>query len=77
MFSSIDQHGRYSYPRIAQWNLARLAEALLPLLAEDQDSAVTYAEDALSAFGPRFEAVFHAGLRRKFGLFTEENEDLE
>jgi uncharacterized protein YdiU (UPF0061 family) len=80
VFSSIDQHGRYSYsnqPRIAQWNLARLAEALLPLLAEDQDSAVTYAEDALSAFGPRFEAVFHAGLRRKIGLFTEENEDLE
>jgi serine/tyrosine/threonine adenylyltransferase len=80
VFSSIDQHGRYSYanqPRIAQWNLARLAEALLPLLAEDEDSAVEYAEEALSAFGPRFEAVFHAGLRRKIGLFREEDDDLE
>ena len=80
VFSSIDQHGRYSYanqPRIAHWNLARLAEALLPLLSEDQVSAVAYAEEALSAFGPRFEAVFHAGLRRKIGLLTEEDEDLE
>ena len=80
VFSSIDQQGRYSYanqPRIAQWNLARLAEALLPLLAGDQDSAVAHAEEALTAFGPRFEAVFHAGLRRKIGLFTEHDEDLE
>ena len=80
VFSSIDQQGRYAYanqPRIAHWNLARLAETLLPLLAEDQDSAVADAEEALAAFGPRFEAVFHAGLRRKIGLFTEHDEDPE
>src|SRR4051812_8957265 len=52
VFSSIDQQGRYSYatqPRIAQWNLARPAEARRPLLAGEQDSGVAHAEEALSA----------------------------
>jgi uncharacterized protein YdiU (UPF0061 family) len=79
VFSSIDQHGRYAYgnqPRIAHWNLARLAETLLPLFSDDQDKAIAEAEEALSAFGPRFEAALHAGLRRKLGLFTERPEDV-
>jgi uncharacterized protein YdiU (UPF0061 family) len=71
VFSSIDQHGRYAYsnqPGIAQWNLARLAEALLPLLAEDTDRAVSLAQEALSLFPERFEEPFHRGLTRKLGL---------
>src|SRR5690349_22037586 len=65
VFSSIDEMGRYAYanqPRIAQWNLARLAETLLPLLPEDQEQAVALAHEALSGFAPRLEAAHHAGL---------------
>ena len=79
VFSSIDQHGRYAYgnqPRIAVWNLARLAETLLPLLAADQDKAVEIAQDTLAAFSPRFEAAYFGGLRRKIGLATEQDGDI-
>jgi uncharacterized protein YdiU (UPF0061 family) len=79
VFSSIDEHGRCAYsnqPRIALWNLTRLAETLLPLLADDEKSAIADAEEALAAFGPRFEATFHKGLRLKLGLFTEGDDDL-
>ncbi|MFI0848385.1 YdiU family protein [Mesorhizobium sp. IMUNJ 23232] len=79
VFSSIDAGGRYAYanqPRIAVWNLARLAETLLPLLAENDDEAVALAEDALRKFQAAYDGVFHAGLRRKLGLFTERSEDL-
>ena len=78
VFSSIDHLGRYAYgnqPRIAQWNLARLAEALLPLLGEDEDAALAAAREALAAFGPRFEAAYLGGLRRKLGLLTEREGD--
>ena len=78
VFSSIDRFGRYAYgnqPRIAQWNLARLAETLLPLLAEDENSALAAAQETLAAFGPRFEAAYHGGLRRKIGLSTEHEGD--
>jgi serine/tyrosine/threonine adenylyltransferase len=80
VFSSIDRMGRYAYgnqPRIAHWNLTRLAEALLPLLAEDEDAAVEHAQDALAAFGARFEQAYFGGLRRKVGLASEEAEDVE
>ncbi|KLK93949.1 hypothetical protein AA309_05585 [Microvirga vignae] len=79
VFSSIDQHGRYAYgnqPRIGLWNLTRLAEALLPLLSEDQEKAVAEANEALEAFSGTFEAAYYAGLRRKLGLMTEREEDL-
>ena len=78
VFSSIDQFGRYAYgnqPSIALWNLTRLAETLLPLLSEDETQAVAEAQETLGAFGPRFEAAYHAGLRRKLGLFTEREDD--
>ncbi len=58
VFSSIDQHGRYAYanqPRIARWNLTRLVETLLPLLAADEDAALAEAHAALDTFQPRFE----------------------
>ncbi|MBX6373840.1 MAG: YdiU family protein [Acetobacteraceae bacterium] len=83
VFSSIDTFGRYAYgnqPRIAQWNLARLAEALLSLLGEGEEStaaAVEWAQDALAAFVPRFEAAWLGGLRRKIGLSTVREGDDE
>jgi uncharacterized protein YdiU (UPF0061 family) len=80
VFSSIDVQGRYAYgnqPRIALWNLTRLAETLLPLFSDDPERAVADAEDALKAFAPTFEAHYHAGLRRKLGLFEEREGDLE
>ena len=78
VFSSIDHGGRYAYanqPRIAHWNLARFGETLLPLLADDNDRALAIANEALAAFQPRFGASLLAGLRRKLGLFTEEDGD--
>jgi serine/tyrosine/threonine adenylyltransferase len=81
VFSSIDQHGRYAYgnqPRIAHWNLTRLAEALLPLLGQeagDQEAALASAKEALAAFEPQFEAARMTGLRRKLGLFTDREGD--
>jgi uncharacterized protein YdiU (UPF0061 family) len=80
VFSSIDRAGRYAYanqPRVAHWNLARLAEALLPLLASDTDAAIEIAQDALAAFGPRFESGYLGGLRAKIGLATPRDEDAE
>ena len=59
VFSSIDQQGRYAYgnqPRIALWNLTRLAETLLPLLSDDEEQAVAEAQEALETFSTRFEA---------------------
>jgi uncharacterized protein YdiU (UPF0061 family) len=79
VFSSIDRLGRYAYanqPAIAQWNLTRLAECLLPLLDEDQDKAVEQAQDALSAFAGRFSDAYNGGLRRKLGLSPEREGDL-
>jgi uncharacterized protein YdiU (UPF0061 family) len=78
VFSSIDQHGRYAYAQqagIAHWNLTRLAETLLPLMAADVDGAIAEAEGVLGTFAPQFEAAFTAGLRRKLGLFTQRDED--
>ncbi|KQO56603.1 hypothetical protein ASF22_08580 [Methylobacterium sp. Leaf87] len=77
-FSSIDAHGRYAYgqqPGIALWNLTRLAETLLPLLADDEAAAVETAEAALGGFGPRFEAAYHGGLARKLGLSGDRDGD--
>lgn len=71
VFSSIDRNGRYAYgeqPRIALWNLTRLAETLLPLLAPDETEAVAEAEAALAGYAPCFEAAYHGGLNAKLGL---------
>ncbi|WP_168121827.1 protein adenylyltransferase SelO [Paenibacillus sp. HB172176] len=78
VFSSIDRQGRYAYgnqPQIAAWNLARLAEALLPLLHEDEDAAVKLAEDELAAFAELYYRHWLAGMRAKLGLFGEQSED--
>ncbi len=79
VFSSIDHGGRYAYanqPRIAAWNLARLAECLLPLLAENTDAAVAMAQEDLAEFGPTFEAAYETGLRRKLGLSRSMPDDM-
>src|SRR2546423_9099551 len=73
VFSSIDEMGRYSYanqPRIALWNLTRLAECLLPLFSDDKDKAIEQAQFALGEFAEKFTAAYQAGLRQKIGLFT-------
>jgi len=80
VFSSIDRGGRYAYgnqPNIAHWNLARLAEALLPLIDEDKEQAVAAAETALGKFPEEFRAHYTDGLRAKLGLLTKEEGDLE
>jgi uncharacterized protein YdiU (UPF0061 family) len=81
VFSSIDHQGRYAYsnqPHAMFWNLTRLAEALLPLLVQEEGSeeaALASANEALEAFGAQFETTRGAGLRRKLGLFTEHEGD--
>ena len=78
VFSSIDRGGRYAYgyqPNIAHWNLARLAEALLPLIDAEKDQAVAKAEEALGRFPERFRHHYLSGLRAKLGLLTEEEND--
>ena len=71
VFSSIDHNGRYAYanqPLIARWNLARLAEALLPLIDDDADKAIEQVSEIIDAFPAMYEAQWLAVMRRKFGL---------
>ncbi|MFC9598884.1 YdiU family protein [Peribacillus butanolivorans] len=78
VFSSIDTQGRYAYgnqPYIAGWNLARFAEALLPLLHDDQEQAVKLAQDKISVFNELYQSNWLAGMRAKLGLFNEESQD--
>jgi uncharacterized protein YdiU (UPF0061 family) len=78
VFSSIDEQGRYAYanqPRIALWNLTRLAECLLPLLADEQDKAIAEAQALLGDFSEKFTAAYQSGLRQKIGLFTARDGD--
>jgi uncharacterized protein YdiU (UPF0061 family) len=78
VFSSIDEMGRYAYanqPRIALWNLTRLAECLLPLFSDDQEKAIAEAQEILGAFPEKFSAAYQAGLRAKIGLFTVRDGD--
>jgi len=83
VFSSIDFHGRYAYgnqPQIDLWNLTRLAEALLPVLAVEaggEEAAVASATEALGTFNSHFQASYLAGLRRKLGLLTERDGDVQ
>ncbi|CAN7533153.1 YdiU family protein [Ensifer sp. ENS07] len=80
VFSSIDQIGRYAYasqPAIGQWNLARLAETLVPLFDDNQDTAVELANDALGEYGAIFQRHWLDGMRRKIGLAMSEKGDLD
>ena len=81
-FSAIDRLGRYAYgnqPDAMHWNLTRLAEALLPLLATEagsDESGLASAYEALSSFETHYEKAYTAGFRRKLGLENVEAEDL-
>jgi uncharacterized protein YdiU (UPF0061 family) len=81
VFSSIDRFGRYRYsqqPAIAQWNLARLAESLLPLLIKqegDESRAVDCANEMLALFPAAFEEAWLSGFRSKLGLVSKESSD--
>ncbi len=78
VFSSIDEMGRYAYeaqPHIARWNLARLAETLLTLIADDEGKAIEMATSVLDDFPLRFHAHWLAGLRAKLGLSGQREED--
>ena len=78
VFSSIDTGGRYAYgnqPSIALWNLARLAEAMLPLFDSNVDRAVERVTAALDRFPDLFEQHRLDGMRAKLGLFTREEDD--
>jgi uncharacterized protein YdiU (UPF0061 family) len=78
VFSSIDSGGRYAYgnqPAIAQWNLARLAEAMLPLLDPVTERAAERANGSLARFAELFDRNWLGAMRGKLGLFTEEPDD--
>ena len=78
VFSSIDRGGRYAYqnqPGIAQWNLARLTECLLPLLGETEDEGLEHGREILAGFAPAFHAGHLAGFRQKLGLLAPGDED--
>ncbi len=78
VFSSIDYGGRYAYvnqPGIAAWNLARFAETLLPILADDPFYAQSLAQNAVETFLPLFRKEWVSGMRKKLGLFNAEDAD--
>ena len=71
VFSSIDHNGRYAFgnqPNIGQWNLARLAETLLPLFSDDKDESVAIATEVLMEFPKQYQASWDAGMSKKLGL---------
>ncbi len=80
VFSSIDSQGRYAYanqPPIAQWNLARFAETLLPLIDQDPDKSIELATQSVNSFSTQFQNAWLKGMRQKLGLFKEESSDID
>ena len=80
VYSSIDRHGRYAYnnqPAIGLWNLTRLAETLLPLLAKDPDAAVETAQAVLESYAKTYQQAWLAAMRAKCGLTTVADESTQ
>jgi uncharacterized protein YdiU (UPF0061 family) len=80
VFSSIDKFGRYSFsnqPPITKWNLARLAECLIPLIDENEDRAIKIATEIIDNFQNIYEIKWLNMMRDKLGLFGEDKNDLE
>ncbi len=78
VYSYIDRNGRYAYANqgpIAQWNLARFAESLLPILAEEQKEAVSLANNAVQTFGDIFRSAWLQAMGSKLGLSTAVDDD--
>jgi uncharacterized protein YdiU (UPF0061 family) len=79
VFSSIDRYGRYAFgqqPKIAAWNLGCLAEALLPILHPEPETALARANEALESFDDRYHRHWLAAMRGKLGLFSAEPDDV-
>jgi serine/tyrosine/threonine adenylyltransferase len=77
VFSSIDHGGRYAYgnqPAIMQWNLARLAEALLPLIDENTEAAAEAATEVLNGFAGAYDRHWDEGMAAKLGLAAPDRE---
>ena len=80
VFSSIDQHGRYAYanqPEILTWNLARLAETLIPFVDSNKERAIELLTETIECIQPLYESHWLAGMRSKIGLSTEDPLDLK
>jgi uncharacterized protein YdiU (UPF0061 family) len=80
VFSSIDQYGRYAYanqPEILTWNLARLAETLIPHVDTNKDRAIELLTEMIECINPLYESYWLAGMRSKIGLSTEDILDQE
>ena len=78
VFSSIDQLGRYAYfnqPSVTKWNLARLAECLIPLINENKDKAIEIATETINSFEKKYEIKWLNMMRDKLGLFGEDPKD--
>lgn len=78
VYSSIDETGRYAYrnqPLVAEWNLARFAESLLPLIHADQERGVALAVEALEGFRSQYSAAWAEGMARKLGLSRATSEE--
>ena len=78
VFSSIDEFGRYAYfnqPSITKWNLARLAECLIPLINENKDQAIKIATEIINSFEKNYEEKWSNMMRDKLGLFGEDPKD--
>ena len=80
VFSSIDHNGRYAYnnqPKIAEWNLYRFAETLLPLIHKNKEESIRMTQDVLEDFQNIYKDNWTLGMRKKLGIFNEEKEDLD
>ena len=78
VFSSIDHYGRYAFtnqPVIANWNLARFIETLLPLLNPNQEQALKIAESLIGEFDDLYQDAFHEMMKKKLGFITDEDND--
>ena len=80
VFSSIDKFGRYSFsnqPPITKWNLARLAECLIPLIDKNEDAAIKIATETIDNFQNIYENKWLNMMRDKLGLFGKDKDDLK
>ncbi len=78
VFSSIDRQGRYAYgnqPPIGGWNISRFAETLLPLIHNNEEEAVTLAQEVIQQYPQLYYTNWLAGMRAKLGIFNEEEQD--
>jgi uncharacterized protein YdiU (UPF0061 family) len=78
VFSSIDTFGRYSYenqPKILRWNLARLAETLIPLIDDNQDKAVSKANELLAEYDEIYLGFYYSLMRDKLGIIKASSEN--